>query len=117
MTKPIIIISSISETKISDETGKSICEVIFAADQPLQIWKVRVGGNSWAQGIICEQDNVPLPSTELYPSAVLYPLSQISAADEQQTAFIEWDEGLSEGVNEINIYGANSDGEWTDYHT
>lgn len=97
MAAPVITIVSVSGYKISDEPGKSRCTVVFKADQDIEEWAVKVGGNSPDTGVTAESGGAVAANTEI-------------------TAYIDWNEGLVEGENEINIYARNSSNEWTPYH-
>ena len=135
MAAPLITITSISKTKISDEVGYDRCAVRFAADQKIKDFIVKAGGTDHTNGITVEKSMALYPSEILYPSATLYPvdynLDSLGAVypdanlypgetlypmdGDEQEIFIDNEELGIDGLYRINIYAMNEAGEWTAY--
>lgn len=96
-TYPICTIASTNKTKISDENGMSQCAVTFKFDKDIQAYSVRLLGTSFDTGTVVDSGTGTI------------------AAGTPITAYVDWNEGLSEGNNRINIYGQAFDGTWTAY--
>jgi len=96
ISKPIINISSVSKTKISDEPdmNQSIIKVSF--DQDIVEYIAKLNGVDHTTG-----------ETVHIGGAVL--------KNQEADVIIDWDELTVEGQNRINIYGKNSNGDWTEY--
>jgi len=93
---PKATITSVSRDKISDETGVDKSTIKFTFDQDIIQWTVNVMGSSHDTGIIAD-----------YGGAV--------SAGVEITAEVDWTELYQEGQNRVNIYGQNSNGQWTLY--
>lgn len=112
MAAPVVTIVSIDRTKISGQSGQSRVTVTFRFDQTVETWELRAGGAGVGQGTLVEQDAGARANSANCDSAVVCGV----AANTNQTAYVDWDEGLAEGANEVNVYGTNAQGEATPYH-
>lgn len=95
---PICSIVSTSKPKISDEVGKNQTIITFKFDKDVVQWIAKLNGSDNATGTTVDS------GTTL-------------SANTNATATIDWNEGLSEGQNRINIYGKLADGTWTQYNS
>ena len=130
MTTPLITITSITKTKISDEPGYDQAIVKFTANQHLDDFIVRAGGAGNTNGVVVGQSDIIFPSETVYPSETLYPALILNiypsetlypsdgcvllAGTEQQFEVDNEELGV-DGTYRINIYGMNELGEWTAY--
>lgn len=114
MTAPLITITSISKTKISDEVGYDRCVVRFAADQKIKDFIAKADGTDHTNGITVEKSMAVYPSEILYPSVTLYPVDYNLDEDEQEILIDNEELGI-DGLYRINIYAMNEAGEWTAY--
>lgn len=137
MPAPAIHIKSISLARLSDEAGRSRCTVTFVAGlgSPGEVvvsWEVRVGGAGPGQGALAERDPGARADSARCDSARVCGTLTTSAtvgakADTaragsarcatyvtaDQTAIIDWNEGLAAGANKVSIYAADQDYRWT----
>lgn len=109
MTAPIPNIISIDKTKISDEAGMSRVTVKFSFDQFVEIWELRANGDGPGKGSLVERDTGARVGEATVGSSVICG----TAAGTELTAYIDWNEGLVEGSNRVDIYGRNTSEEWT----
>lgn len=97
MAFPIVSIVSVSNYRISDESGKTLTTVTFNFDIDIVEYVVRVVGTSHDTGILAHQF-----------------VGNVSAGT-NVAAEIDWTECYQEGENRVNIYGKNASGQWTPY--
>lgn len=95
---PVPTIISVSRSKISDETGVNFVEVRFSFDTNVTQWSVNVMGVDQTTGTIADSGGAV-------------------SAGQEIVAVIDWTELYQEGQNRVNIYGRNSNGEWTLYES
>lgn len=88
--------SPTSDNTISDEPNMDKAVVTFTFDQDVTEWTVNVLGSDHTTGAVADSGNAVAVGTEI-------------------TAVIDWTELYQEGQNRINIYGRNTDGQWTPY--
>lgn len=115
MAAPIITITSISKTKISDEPGADQSIVRFTANQTIVGWESRAGGSFPGSGLLVGKGGQLLPAANLFPASNLYPSNyQVVAGIEIQFE-IDNEELQQDAQYRINIYALNGAGEWTPY--
>ena len=115
MAAPLITITSISKTKISDEPGYDQTVVKFTANQILKDYIAKADGSGYTNGIVVGQSTNVYPSETLYPSIALYPQDYALIVGSEQQFEVDNKELGIDGTYRINVYGMNELGEWTTY--
>jgi hypothetical protein len=95
---PVCTIISTSKTKISDEANMNQSIITFKFDKDVIQWIAKLNGNDQTTGTTVDSGTTLNANTNA-------------------TCTVDWNEGLSEGINRINIYGKASDGTWTVYNS
>lgn len=95
---PKVTVVSASKQKISDEPNMDRSIVTFKFDKDVTQWTVNVLGASHDTGFVADSGGTVIAGTEI-------------------VAEIDWTELQQEGQNKVNIYGKDSDGNWTPYST
>lgn len=93
---PIPTIVDVSDYVISDEPNMNTSLITFTFDQDVTEWTVNVIGTSNSTGVVADSGGFAASGTQLQ-------------------AVVDWNELYSEGENKVNIYGKNSNGDWTLY--
>lgn len=94
---PAVTINSISKGTISAvQDGSHQSQVEFTFNMNVVQWEVRVGGAGNGTGYLAESGGAVTAGTKI-------------------TAIVDYTEGLSQGGNRVNIYGKDSNGNWTPY--
>jgi hypothetical protein len=115
MAAPIVTITSISRTKISDEPGATQSIVKFKVNQAIIAWEARAGGMFPGSGLLVGNGGGPFPSSSLYPSTSFYPDNYSVAANTEIQFEVDYTELQQDGDYQINVYAANALGEWSAY--
>lgn len=97
MVKPVISIQSYTRTKISAITGVDSSTVTFRSDLALQAWEARAGGSGQGQGLLVGSGTTLAANTD----------QQFVVDDSELTS--------GDGAYQINIYGQNTNGDWSTY--
>jgi hypothetical protein len=95
-TAPIVSVSNIDKSKISDEAGMDTSTITFAFDTDVTEWTVRVNGVDHTTGVVADSGGAVSSGTEIQ-------------------AVVDWTELYQEGNNRVNIYGKTAGGLWTPY--
>lgn len=93
---PVVSVTNISRTKISDEAGVNQSLITLKFDKNVIAWKLKSLGVSHDTGVLVESGDILIAGTET-------------------TATIDWNELNTEGLNRINIYGFDG-AFWTPYN-
>lgn len=92
---PVINITNISRTTISDEAGANECIVTFESDQALTYWEVRADGNgTHGSGLLVEQGTTLAANTPMTASIVH---TELTNGDKEYP---------------IHVFGQTAGGEW-----
>ena len=94
--QPEIIIVSVEQTKISDQSGQDETDITWKCDEEIDEYSVRVGGVDHTTG------------TEIDSS-------QTNVAADTPNVTTVYDEDLSLGSNQVNIYAKDVAGNWASY--
>lgn len=93
---PVITIQSHTLDKISDETGKTSCTVVFRADVACDQWEARAGGSGQGQGLLVGSGSAINANTDTSFDVTYGELTN------------------GEGLYRINVYGHTAGG-WNAY--
>lgn len=117
MAAPVITITSINRIKISNKDGRHRALIKFTSDQDLVDFIVKVNGTSHSTGSDADYSysRYIYPSNSLYPSSSVYLKDYLLKVGEEEIAIVDYTELSGEGDYRINVYGCNSNGEWSNY--
>jgi hypothetical protein len=96
ISAPVITLQSHTLDKISDETGKTTCTVVFRANLACDQWEARAGGSGQGQGLLVGSGAAINANTD----------TSFDVTYDELTA--------GEGLYRINVYGHTSGG-WNAY--
>jgi lysozyme len=117
---PVVTITSLELTKISDEAGFSSSDITFQFDIPVIAYTVRCTGTSHDSGIdVGSKDKYVRTTanmTVLEASAIAVADLSIFPALTDITEVIDYTELYAEGTNKVNVYGQSEGGLWTPYN-
>lgn len=116
---PIVNITNISKTKVSDETGMDKCNVTFEVNENFHEYKLNINGVSYDTGTNIEhgQRTVEwIATNETVESlAQNYTVESMARFISPITVEIDDSELINEGTNRINIYAKNTSNVWSLY--
>jgi hypothetical protein len=94
-----LFVTNYTASRISAVTGKDVSTVTFQSNQALQAWEARADGNGHGSGDLVGNGN----SLNAWTNA------QFDVENEELT----W----GDKIYRINVYGQNTNGEWSEYET
>jgi len=109
-TPPLITITNVDRTKISDEPGFQVAQITWQANEDIFEYIVRIGGLDYTTGTLVEHKEPP----KWFP---IFPLDLSDGripAGTQITTVVSYTL-LNEGDNQINIYARDAAGNWVPY--
>lgn len=120
MVAPLVSSLTATKSKISDEIGMNQSTLTFTFDQDIVEYSVNLDGSAPVNGIVLDSavKNVGTLASQtvgaIASQTVLVTLVLTSAGTGIDSIIYHTDL-TTEGLNRINVYGKNTNGEWTPY--
>lgn len=120
MASPLVTSLVATKTKISDEIGMNQSTLTFAFDQNIVEFTVNLDGSAPTNGTVLDSavENVGTVKTQtvatIKTQTVLNTLI-LTPTGTGIDSIIYHTDLTTEGLNRINVYGKNTNGEWTPY--
>lgn len=122
-TAPSVTIVDVTHYTISDEQGFDSTRITFTFDQDVVEYTVNVNGVSWDSGTVADSGTTSSMTVASMATKTVAQMSVMKISDmvsalvvgTEIIAIIDWTELYQEGQNRVNIYGKNSNGDWTVY--
>lgn len=120
MAEPIVSIVSLDKSKISDEQGFQNSYLTFTFNEDVVAYTVRCVGTNHLTGKVCEsKDKYVSTQASLFTVQSASVLSVREFVSFQSntliSAEISYYELYQEGTNQINVYGKDVNGTWSNY--
>lgn len=121
MAAPIGNVTNVSKSRISDEATMNQAVITVTFDQDIVEFRAKLNGADYNTGTTVDTQSamtvaqMAALTVAQVATKTVGEISQVAVAGANVLATIDWNEGLSEGSNRINLYGKNKSGEWSAY--